>query len=108
MRLYWSSDPSARAPGKTRSSATMTENHFMSYRVTHPRRGWQCFLRPRRGGDLNSIAGMGRMAAVSIQRTTNTSICTALTDATKAVSYTHLRAHETDSYLVCRLLLEKK
>src|SRR5665647_3845706 len=27
---------------------------------------------------------------------------------TGAVSYTHLRAHETDSYLVCRLLLEKK
>ena len=27
---------------------------------------------------------------------------------TRAVSYTHLRAHETDSYLVCRLLLEKK
>src|SRR5665647_2977341 len=25
-----------------------------------------------------------------------------------AVSYTHLRDHETDSYLVCRLLLEKK
>src|SRR5664279_6068730 len=24
------------------------------------------------------------------------------------VSYTHLRAHETESYLVCRLLLEKK
>ena len=24
-----------------------------------------------------------------------------------AVSYTHLRAHETASYLVCRLLLEK-
>src|SRR5664279_6255689 len=23
------------------------------------------------------------------------------------VSYTHLRAHETDSYFVCRLLLEK-
>src|SRR5664279_6125075 len=28
--------------------------------------------------------------------------------ARRAVSYTHLRAHETDSYLVCRLLLEKK
>src|SRR5664279_4094675 len=26
--------------------------------------------------------------------------------AVEAVSYTHLRAHETDSYLVCRLLLE--
>src|SRR5664279_2528358 len=24
-----------------------------------------------------------------------------------SVSYTHLRAHETDSYIVCRLLLEK-
>src|SRR5664279_931671 len=28
--------------------------------------------------------------------------------AAEPVSYTHLRAHETDSYLVCRLLLEKK
>src|SRR5664279_82634 len=26
----------------------------------------------------------------------------------ETVSYTHLRAHETDSYIVCRLLLEKK
>src|SRR5680860_1645070 len=31
-----------------------------------------------------------------------------LTARPEAVSYTHLRAHETDSYLVCRLLLEKK
>ena len=31
-----------------------------------------------------------------------------MNDGTRAVSYTHLRAHETDSYLVCRLLLEKK
>ncbi|WP_460413881.1 hypothetical protein [Staphylococcus aureus] len=28
--------------------------------------------------------------------------------SSKAVSYTHLRAHETLSDLVCRLLLEKK
>src|SRR5664279_6258733 len=28
-------------------------------------------------------------------------------DCARPVSYTHLRAHETDSYLVCRLLLEK-
>src|SRR5664279_380815 len=26
----------------------------------------------------------------------------------RAAPWTHLRAHETDSYLVCRLLLEKK
>src|SRR5678816_251825 len=29
-------------------------------------------------------------------------------DYFKAVSYTHLRAHETPEHLVCRLLLEKK
>ena len=29
-------------------------------------------------------------------------------DAVRAVSYTHLRAHETREDLVCRLLLEKK
>src|SRR5665648_393275 len=31
-----------------------------------------------------------------------------LADAMSAVSYTHLRAHETRHDLVCRLLLEKK
>ena len=31
-----------------------------------------------------------------------------LTEALVTVSYTHLRAHETLRYLVCRLLLEKK
>src|SRR5665254_14640 len=29
-------------------------------------------------------------------------------DGLRAVSYTHLRAHETPEHLVCRLLLEKK
>src|SRR5680860_1727508 len=33
---------------------------------------------------------------------------TLLLPGLQPVSYTHLRAHETDSYLVCRLLLEKK
>eukprot|EP00658_Telonema_sp_P-2_P022704 TRINITY_DN1907_c0_g1_i4.p1 TRINITY_DN1907_c0_g1~~TRINITY_DN1907_c0_g1_i4.p1 ORF type:complete len:105 (-),score=29.42 TRINITY_DN1907_c0_g1_i4:32-346(-) len=31
-----------------------------------------------------------------------------LEDSPRAVSYTHLRAHETPEHLVCRLLLEKK
>src|SRR5678816_4749882 len=31
-----------------------------------------------------------------------------LADDLDAVSYTHLRAHETPEHLVCRLLLEKK
>ena len=33
---------------------------------------------------------------------------TGVSDETQADAYTHLRAHETDYYLVCRLLLEKK
>eukprot|EP01016_Furgasonia_blochmanni_P011230 TRINITY_DN1499_c0_g1_i2.p1 TRINITY_DN1499_c0_g1~~TRINITY_DN1499_c0_g1_i2.p1 ORF type:complete len:250 (-),score=39.69 TRINITY_DN1499_c0_g1_i2:23-772(-) len=35
-------------------------------------------------------------------------VAMAFPHSSQAVSYTHLRAHETDSYLVCRLLLEKK
>src|SRR5665647_1306146 len=37
----------------------------------------------------------------------NNSIIVVLQGVPVSVSYTHLRAHETDSYLVCRLLLEK-
>ena len=33
---------------------------------------------------------------------------TAFDQWSRSVSYTHLRAHETVSYIVCRLLLEKK
>src|SRR5665647_3893222 len=50
-----------------------------------------------------------------IRRISSTSFVSRRTDSrtssilsSVAVSYTHLRAHETDSYLVCRLLLEKK
>ena len=39
--------------------------------------------------------------------TTDTQTITII-DTTEPVSYTHLRAHETGAYLVCRLLLEKK
>ena len=38
----------------------------------------------------------------------NFAIETIWQNSINSVSYTHLRAHETDSYLVCRLLLEKK
>src|SRR5680860_1772734 len=39
---------------------------------------------------------------------TSTSLSFTFSRRVWPVSYTHLRAHETDSYLVCRLLLEKK
>src|SRR5665811_159444 len=39
---------------------------------------------------------------------TNATVCALTRAVEKAVSYTHLRAHETVLDLVCRLLLEKK
>src|SRR5664279_4795185 len=58
---------------------------------------------------LNQIAGSRHE---SIIRESIEKYCTVLVVGAiprlKTVSYTHLRAHETDSYLVCRLLLEKK
>ena len=39
---------------------------------------------------------------------TNMCILRRISNSEKAVSYTHLRAHETGRNLVCRLLLEKK
>ena len=52
---------------------------------------------------------MGKILAICTSPRRGT-VKTAVPSAvlTPAVSYTHLRAHETDSYLVCRLLLEKK
>src|SRR5680860_1841367 len=52
-----------------------------------------------------------RQSSAFLHRAATTSaIHSAASALTKviSVSYTHLRAHETDSYLVCRLLLEKK
>src|SRR5678815_4939065 len=42
------------------------------------------------------------------KRRTHADVCDACVHDTIAVSYTHLRAHETPEHLVCRLLLEKK
>ena len=46
----------------------------------------------------------GKLTAQQLQK----AMKALLAQMKKPVSYTHLRAHETDSYLVCRLLLEKK
>src|SRR5665647_1528126 len=48
------------------------------------------------------------IGSCSISYCSNISSITPKFPTPKPVSYTHLRAHETDSYLVCRLLLEKK
>ena len=52
---------------------------------------------------------MEKVIGQSVQNTNQVFLNRYVDDYCKApVSYTHLRAHETDSYLVCRLLLEKK
>ena len=52
----------------------------------------------------------GRFAALVLagDRTPDDALLVASGHGCKAVSYTHLRAHETVLDLVCRLLLEKK
>src|SRR5450756_1321092 len=57
----------------------------------------------------SSIHRSGHTAAVSSEDgETGTSASSGYRGASVAVSYTHLRAHETRHDLVCRLLLEKK
>src|SRR5665647_2141467 len=54
----------------------------------------------RRFASLSSATSrLSRAFCAASSRSTATTV-------SRPVSYTHLRAHETDSYLVCRLLLE--
>src|SRR5664279_1150114 len=63
--------------------------------------------RPAPPGSSWSVSGAALAKSVHRERRwTETSVGGRGTGG--PVSYTHLRAHETDSYLVCRLLLEKK
>src|SRR5664279_4489235 len=50
---------------------------------------------------------IGNCGAIDVKRLKPLVFTPDTQDYYGAVSYTHLRAHETDSYLVCRLLLEK-
>src|SRR5665647_3831346 len=67
-----------------------------------------------RGSAASSVPGRSRWCMRWPMPSPRTSICWSRPAPAPAsrwpisVSYTHLRAHETDSYLVCRLLLEKK
>src|SRR5680860_343915 len=52
------------------------------------------------------LDGYGVLHALRKNETLQNTPFIFLTAKTEPVSYTHLRAHETDSYIVCRLLLE--
>ena len=52
--------------------------------------------------EIKSIRNFSHTAKCSYMHTVKSR------ESIKAVSYTHLRAHETKANLVCRLLLEKK
>src|SRR5664279_5640884 len=58
-------------------------------------------------GDVLRLGGLS-LTLVVLELAVAFSLMTLLGRWFGSVSYTHLRAHETDSYLVCRLLLEKK
>ena len=57
---------------------------------------------------LRSMERIDRLLQRHLQKYPATTVRNALRIGTYAVSYTHLRAHETEADLVCRLLLEKK
>ena len=58
--------------------------------------------------EFANISEPAMNAIVDVIFTANVSSSSSSINSDGTVSYTHLRAHETDSYLVCRLLLEKK
>src|SRR5664279_3244859 len=61
----------------------------------------------RRGVDLGSPDGLYAGRDRLEKSATDMATAERRLSQIKSVSYTHLRAHETDSYIVCRLLLEK-
>src|SRR5665647_430050 len=62
---------------------------------------------PQRSQDFSSITGTATFTSVTVAGAGKKRwrLGSSTSQSTRAVSYTHLRAHETDSYLVCRLLL---
>ena len=58
--------------------------------------------------DLRFAPEEGETAAALLERLTEEELSAVIAAYGEAVSYTHLRAHETVLDLVCRLLLEKK
>src|SRR5665647_2974058 len=75
-------------PGPGKFEAVVLVSPIWIYRLAGPMRS---FVADR-------VADLKRVAVVSVMGAQGAS------NAVAAVSYTHLRAHETDSYLVCRLL----
>src|SRR5680860_1839854 len=66
----------------------------------------QAFERMRYHFQTATWVAVGLLTSLSMATTIASRLSGGL--SLNSVSYTHLRAHETDSYLVCRLLLEKK
>src|SRR5665647_3600960 len=80
-----------RRPNPYRGSPGRTARRMLAHFSRADRHGRRCA--DRRGAELRGASRAAEVSDLGI-----------LVHA--AVSYTHLRAHETDSYLVCRLLLE--
>src|SRR5450756_2740667 len=77
----------------TTTAGDLVATGFEPYDISHPGHG--C-------AEQNPVDWWDGVAATTRRLVSKTGI------DSKAVSYTHLRAHETRHDLVCRLLLEKK
>src|SRR5665647_1122389 len=75
-----------------------TDQYLKTSAKTSPAYSIAILLRARPGRLSPAIRGSMRCAFTASRIGCGIGTCV-------AVSYTHLRAHETDSYLVCRLLL---
>ena len=81
--------------------ADLVLNHVSS---SHP---WvQQFIKSQEPGISNVFSPKQNLDWSNVVRPRSSSLFSQIN--TEAVSYTHLRAHETSLHLVCRLLLEKK
>ena len=65
-------------------------------------------ITPIKVNPWSAVGKIIRNGMRAIGKSMNKDVMDKLESVQKAVSYTHLRAHETRHDLVCRLLLEKK
>eukprot|EP00658_Telonema_sp_P-2_P062887 TRINITY_DN51552_c0_g1_i1.p1 TRINITY_DN51552_c0_g1~~TRINITY_DN51552_c0_g1_i1.p1 ORF type:complete len:131 (-),score=19.73 TRINITY_DN51552_c0_g1_i1:8-400(-) len=92
-------------PVAGRVSLPKPPSHHRSYRNS---RALLFVLGFRRHADLQLELGMSHRVPGLLHRRPKAPGQRMIVAKVIAVSYTHLRAHETPEHLVCRLLLEKK
>src|SRR5678816_4872077 len=101
-RCWWCRRELSSAPWKVGPPPCNATPAFLrsSYRSSRPHSSSRCW---RRAAFDSAFEKRCERTLHRFSRVSNSN-----GDTLGAVSYTHLRAHETPEHLVCRLLLEKK